>query len=121
MIEAYLQERYGDNLEIDWNEYLIRYGLICYMTKHGFVTYKLQGDAAMIYDMYVSPEARGHTHAWHLHDRVYEAAKETGKRVMLAFSDYKGINHMAGIKAMKVSGFTPAYKTNEQFIFVKGI
>lgn len=121
MIQAYLNERYGDNLELDWDEYLKRYELDCHKTYYGFVTYKMQGDCGIIYDMYVKPEFRKHTYAWLLHDYVLKLAKSNGKRCFMTFSDFKGKNHMAGIKAMKVAGFIPAFKTNEEFVFIKGI
>lgn len=121
MLTNYLNERYGDNLEINWDEYLARYELECLSDNHGFVTYKLQGDAAIIADMWVETKARGHTHSWKLHDQVINAAKERGKRVAITFSDFKGINHMAGIAAMKRAGFVPAFKTAKEFVFMKGI
>lgn len=123
MVNAYIAERYDDNLEIDWNDYLKEYGLTCYMTSYGFVTYKLQGDAAIIYDIYVKPEYRekGHPGAWKLHNYVKKLAELAKKRVMIGFSQYLGQNHMAGLKAMKVAGFSPAFKTDEEFVFVKGI
>lgn len=119
MIKDYIKERYGENLEIDWNGYLNNHQLDVYTTKDGFVTFKLEGDAAIIYDMYVKPYARSHTHAWDLHDHVLN--KASGKRVMITFSEFKGKNHLAGIKAMKVAGFVPAFKTDEEFVFIKGI
>jgi len=120
VIKEYINERYGD-YDIDWNFYLKKYELICNITGYGFVTYKLQGDAVIIYDMYVKPEYRKHTYAWLLHDHVMQKGLENNKRVMLTFSDFVGKSHMAGIKAMKVAGFSPAFKTNEEFVFIKGI
>lgn len=121
LVNDYLAERYLEGLSIDWNAYLKDYGLTCYMTTGGFVTYKLQGDAAIIYDMYVAPAFRNHTYSWQLHDVVLAKAEKAGKRVMITFSEYMGKNHMAGITAIQIAGFKPAFKTNEEFVFIKGI
>lgn len=117
----YIKERYGEGLDINWKEYLEKYQLAEYATPQGFITYKPQGDAMLIYDMYVKPAFRKHTHAWVLHNHVRNLGEDFGKRVMITFSDFKGKNHIAGIKAMKVAGFVPAFKTNEEFVFIKGI
>lgn len=122
MFKEYLQERYNNELSLeDWEDYLSENELSVYETDNGFVTYKLQGDAALIHDMYVKPDYRKHTHAWELHNHVLDQANQGGKRVMLTFSDFYGNNHLAGIKAMRVAGFIPAFKTMDQFVFIKGI
>lgn len=121
LLQDYLDERYEEGAKIDFASYLNEHDLTLYKTEEGFITYKLQGDAALIYDLYCSPNARGHTLAWKLHDIVLEAAKKHDKKVMIGFSEATGKNHIAGLKAMKVAGFQPALKTNKQFIFIKGI
>lgn len=123
MFEAYIDERYGDNLKIDWREYLNRFDLTCHKNEYGFVAYKLQGDAAIVNDIYVLPQFRkpGHPAAWSLHNYVLKHAKLACKRVMIGFSDFMGKNHKAGIKAMTVAGFVPAFDTTTKTVFVKGI
>lgn len=121
MIQDYIKERYGEGLEVNWKEYLERHQLKCHKTYYGFVTYKLQGDAALLYDLYVKPTYRKHTYGWLLHDHVISEARNSGKYVAITFSEFKGINHMAGIKAIQLAGFSPAFKTNKEFVFVKGI
>jgi GNAT superfamily N-acetyltransferase len=90
-------------------------------TDKGFITYDLKGDAVVIYDMYVKPAYRGHTHAWDLHDEVIKHAQAEGKRVAIAISERAGQNHQRGFGAMKVSGFHLHQKLNDSFIFIKGI
>lgn len=121
MTQDYIKERYDADIVIDWEAYLDSEDLTQISTPKGFITFKFEGDAALIYDMYVKPEYRKHTTSWFLHDLVVERAEQLGKRVMITFSDFMGKNHMLGLKAIKIAGFTPAFKTNDQFVFIKGI
>ena len=121
MIQAYLNERYQEGLEIDWNHYLVDNGLTCYMTGFGFVTYKLQGDSVLLYDLYVKPEYRKHTYSRVLFDMVVDIGQKADKRCCITFSQFIGKNHLAGIRAMNIAGFVPAFKTDEEFVFLRGI
>lgn len=121
MVNAYIKERYGPEATIDWNDYLKDSNFDFHTTDFGFVTYRLQGDAVIMGDIYIKPEHRNQKNAWMLHDDVMNKAKKHNKRVAIGFSDFIGQNHILGLQAMKAAGFVPAYKTNDQFVFLKGI
>lgn len=124
----YLKERYreGDFLLMTHERIASRFeeavecsGLEIIKKPYGFVTYKLEGDAVIIYDMYVSPSFRGQDKAWELHNEVLE--KATDKRVAITFVDKLGQNHQLGIGAIKAAGFKLHQATSTDFVFLKGI
>ena len=121
MYKEYLNERYVPNLDLNWDQYLKETKLSCLETEHGFVTYQFDGDDLIIYDMYIKPESRSSKNAWFLHNELVKEAKLQNKRVAITFSDFIGKNHILGLRAIKAAGFKPAFKTNDQFVFIKGI
>lgn len=127
MIRAYLEERYEpedfdfDQVENSFEEGLSQLGQTMLKKDEGFLVYEMKGDALIIHDIYVKPEFRGHTKSWDLHNQVVEEAQQLGKRVAIGFSEIAGKNHSRGLKGLKVAGFEPAFKTRDQFVFIKGI
>lgn len=119
----YLKERYNEadfNLIEAANDFESFYDLI-HKTDSGFITYELKGDAVIIHDIWVKPECRGMTESLKLFNHVMKEAKTAGKRVAIGFSEFTGKNHLLGVKAMKSVNFVPAFKTNREFVFIKGI
>lgn len=90
-------------------------------TDVGFVAYKIQGDAVLLLDMYVSPEFRGSKHAWKLHDILIEAGRKLNKCVMITFSELHGKNRHLGLAAIEAASFVPSFTTNNEQVFIKGI
>jgi len=127
LFKDYLEERYeetdfplqtiSDNFEAMMSDC----GREILKDKDGFMCYELRGDAVICYDLYVKPEARGHTKAKELHDKVISEALKAGKRVAISFVELAGKDHFKGIKALKFYGLEPLFKTVDSFVFIKGI
>lgn len=119
MLADYIAERYPDIDPALCADYLEQHNKI--INEFGFVTYALEGDALIILDMYVKPEVRGTKQAWKMHDELIEASRQAGKRVAITFSEFKGSNQHLGLAAIKAAGFKPAFTTNVDTVFIKGI
>lgn len=87
---------------------------------YGFISYQLQGDAIVIYDLYVKPALRNKSNAWKLFNKAIAEAQSQNKRVAITFSE-PGKNEHFGLGAIKQAGFIPAYKTDSDTVFIKGL
>lgn len=96
-------------------------GNLIFKTDKSFVTYSLKGDALIIDDMYVKPEARKLNEAWNLWKSLYKLAQKYQKRVIITFSETLGKNRHMGLKVIKFAGFKPAYELNTGTMFIQGI
>jgi GNAT superfamily N-acetyltransferase len=130
MYLAYLKERYRESdflpaklediaagFEALWH----KVGALILKTSFGFVTYKLEGDALIIFDMYVKPEHRTQRKARLLHDVLIELAQKNSKRVAITFVDFVGQNNLPGIEAIASVGFIPTQSFDNSQMFIKGI
>jgi GNAT superfamily N-acetyltransferase len=125
---AYISERYGNiegttphSLANQWRERLKSSGKKVFESEYGFMVYQLQGDAVILWDIYVKPEYRNNKQAWRFHDALLQLGQKLGKRVMIGFSEHAGQNHQLGRGALKAAGFQPAFKTERSEVFIKGI
>jgi GNAT superfamily N-acetyltransferase len=92
-----------------------------FQTAKGFVTFRYQGDAVIIFDMYVKPEYRKSGEAWKLHNALVRLARSQGKRVAITFSETEGQNRDLGLAAIEAAAFQPMFKTEDIQAFIKGI
>lgn len=111
LLKAYISERYPDySAHLDaYQNYLVGNSIKAIsIADVGFITYKIQGDAAVIYDIYVVPEARGHHASFMLANTVKEKARKAGAVCLIGFSENPH-NPLArsGQAAMKAYGFIP--------------
>lgn len=126
MYSDYLKERYNEtdfnheefqNLDAKYAEV----GIKTINTMHGFLTYKIEGDAIVITDIYVKPQYRDHKAAWFLHDLAMERANKAGCRVAIGFSEKAGKKHELGKQALHTAGFKKYLETSTSDVYIKGI
>jgi len=96
-------------------------GVQVFKTDRSFLTYQLSGDAVIIYDIYVKPEARNQNEAWRLFKSLIPVAQQLGKRVVIGFSEKIGKNKDLGVIAMQAAGFVRAHEDKLRTVFIKGI
>lgn len=127
MITAYLQERYG-NVYKDCGKVAeilldksLADGRTLLVKPYGFIIYKLDGDALVLYDMYVNQGYRGKKMAWALFAECQKIAKDAQKAVIITFSEHCGQNHELGLGAIKAAGFKLAYTTKIDQVFIQGV
>jgi GNAT superfamily N-acetyltransferase len=87
----------------------------------GFFTYKSQGDALVIYDLFTTADKRSKKYAWKLFERIQEVARELNKSVLIGFSDVTGKNHEMGRGAMRAAGFVPSHTLTNKQVYIRGI
>lgn len=125
----YLKDRYEDTdflpltLEEVANDFekLVLKDSMLLKTEEGFISYEMQGDAVIIYDIFIRPEYRQQLAAQELGAKVLAEARMHGKRVAIGFSEFGGKNHEFGMRAMKRAGFQPAHQTSSNIVFFKGL
>lgn len=124
VLKAYIEERYDAEMATRYSDYL-KYvqqeGIVSYENDHGFVTMKPEGDALIVYDMYILPEHRGQHKAWGLWNAVQEFAKSCNKRVIITFSEKAGKNHNLGLRAMQAVNFVKMFDTNIDSVYIRGV
>src|SRR5690242_8330462 len=130
MYLAYLQERYEPQdlapltpefVAQNFEAIQKQIGAHLFKTETGFVTYRLQGDAILVLDMYVKPEARQKGEAWKLHNALLKLGKLYNKQVMITFSDHSEKNRNLGLNTIKAFAFEPAHNLKTAQMFIKGI
>lgn len=123
MIAEYLKETYPA-LGISPTSYLAKckeMGFKVYMTKHGFFTYKAQGDALLVGDLYTSQDCRKTKKAWALFDKIKQLAKLQDLKVLIGFSEETSAVK-DGIKAMEAAGFKQVqYLNTGTKVFMRGV
>ena len=87
---------------------------------YGFYTWAVQGDAFILYDMYVPAEQRLKGHAWALFNDAKRLAKAYDKNVIISFSEEAGTKQELGQAALKAADFIMAYKTPVDTIWIRG-
>ena len=65
-----------------FNEYM---GVEVIQCEHGFMTYRIQDDVCVIYDMYVDPESRGNKVSAKMADMITVKAIEEGCKSLIGF------------------------------------
>ena len=122
---AYLDERYPRfDKNIAWAEYeriIKEEGIQVHVVPTGFVLYLLRGDAAMVLDLYVVPEARRQGTASWLTRLIEKKAHRAKKCVLMTFAENEGVGKYMGEKTIDAIGFELAYSTKSKDIYVKGI
>lgn len=121
----YLNERYtfsDNNLATKlYKQHLERQGSKIIEKPYGFITYKFQGDACIISDIFTTAESRKTGQAWNLFKAVKnEINKHPECAVIIGFSEHGGQNAEPGIGAMIAAGFTPAYELKEKTVYMRG-
>lgn len=122
MIKQYITERYGTG-EVGTEkvhrclDYWKSLGAFVDDFMYGFIAQKKQGDAHIIYDLYVMPEHRRTKIA----TKVFELiCKTTNANVIITCSDFAGQNRNLGLNAIKSVGFIPYMRTNNKQWFIRG-
>lgn len=126
-IVEYVEDRYKsavESPELAAYEYVIWLkdnGFKMLDRAYGFITYKFEGDACIIHDIYTTREFRKSKYAWALWQQMLETIQAKPEcKVVIGFSENIGENHKDGIGAMLAAGFVEAYKTKEQTIYMRG-
>ena len=125
-LTEYIKERYFDNEHTDdivcaYLDHLFENNFKLLETNDGFITYKFQGDACIINDIYTAKEHRKTKGAWRLFNelRAITLANPACK-VMIGFSEYVGQGHEHGKGAMKAAGFVKSGQDNTMEVYVRG-
>lgn len=126
MLESYIGERYpglGDPKELA-KAYAMKAelkGVKFVNTDGGMVSYRFEGDAIVLMDMYVKPSKRHQGHAWSLFNELIKAAKAADKRVIITSSEVAGKNQELGLGAIKAAGFELLFSTPYAAYFLRGV
>lgn len=123
---SYIQEHYNfQNNELAeklYREHLNKENCTILEKPYGFITYKFEGDACIIKDIFTTLEARKTGKAWNLFKAVKnEINKHSECRVIIGFSENGSLNREHGIGAMLAAGFVPAFELKEKTVFLRGI
>lgn len=125
-IIEYLEDRYPIFEDVS----LAAYDYACWLKEqgfsildkpYGFITYKFQGDACIIFDIYTQKEFRKTKKAWQLWTEMLKHIQSNPNcHVVIGFSEHIGTNPADGVGAMLAAGFVQAYDTKEQAIYLRG-
>lgn len=130
LLQAYIQERYGNEIKdlahleevaIAYADYLARESFQVLNIPGGFITFKLQGDACIVNDVYTTKDARKKGVGWKLFYNILKLSKKAGKNVIIGFSEHLGRNHEDGLGFMKAAGFKKAFDTEISQVFIRGV
>lgn len=125
-LKQYIKERYlddpkGDDIAVAYLDYLFKEEFKILETKEGFITFKFQGDACIINDIYTAPEYRKTKGAWRLFNELRSnTLKNPNCKVMIGFSEYLGQGHEHGKGAMKAAGFIKIGQDSVKEIYLRG-
>ena len=123
-IADYIKERYADSLSVTPAQYISGLNAedaILIETDSGFASFNLEGDAVLIYDMYIVPQARLHGKAWELFDTIKKVAEGFKKRCLITFSEQVGQNHNLGLEAISAAGFVQYGQVGGDKLFIRGV
>lgn len=122
----YIAERYTDEnmsyaAAMSYLNYLYNEKFTVLEAVYGFITYKFQGDACIINDIYTKKEYRKTKAAWRLFDMLREKTTNNPNcNVLIGFSEFGGKNHQDGKGAMKAAGFIKIGQDNIREIYMRG-
>lgn len=123
----YINDRYAEvfeNAEVGayhYIEWLENNGFSVLNRAYGFITYKFEGDACIIFDIHTAKEFRKTKKAWTLWNEMLGVIQQNPKcNVIIGFSEKLGTNHADGVGAMLAAGFVKAQETKEQDIYMRG-
>ena len=126
----FIKERYNfESPEIITNNYinwLKEHNFNLYTTDYGFLTYKFQGDACIINDIFVNKENRSTKKTWELFNWIRtEAQNNKNCNVLIGFIEllHSDSKHDLRIQAMKSAGFKEFIKDTElsRLIYIRGV
>lgn len=122
-LKEYISERYPaySHLADEYAKSCQKSGVRMARYPHGFFTWKAQGDALLILDLFTNKDYRAKGYAWALFHDIKTLAKALNLNVIIGFSEHTGPNQHLGQEAMKAAGFTMAYDTLEQSIWLRGV
>lgn len=124
-IEEYIAERYPEYeprmATYLYTTHLLNEGCKMLSKPFGFITYKFEGDACIIFDIYTNKEYRKTKKAWSLWAEMLEIIQQnTNCHVVIGFSEFGGTNHQDGIGAMIAAGFKKAYDLEDRTVYIRG-
>lgn len=123
----YFKERYpvlGNYQETAdiYREWLLSQNCFILDRPYGFISYKFEGDACIIYDIYTVKQFRNNKGAWKLFKEVLAKIQiNPACKVIIGFSEKAGINHLNGIGAMLAAEFIKAYELKDKTVYIRGI
>ena len=120
---SYMVERYTfkdtDKASFIYKEFLNKQAFNTLENEYGFITYKFEGDACIINDIYVNKEYRKSGKAWNLFEELLKIVQQTSCNVLIGFCEYEGKNHIDGQGAMLAAGFRPIQYLNDKIVFFR--
>lgn len=124
MLREYCKEVFGSDGPEEMKELLTcieQSGLQIYHNEYGFATYKVAGDALLIYDVYVAPEYRGSPAALRGFVALHQLAKAYKSNVMITMMNKKIKNPIPGARIREKVGFKPYMETTGAVYYIRGV
>jgi hypothetical protein len=87
----------------------------------GFFTCKPEGDALIVYDIYIKPAHRGKEGSRSVFKAVIETAKDLQKNVLIGFKEHFGSQQANGHKAMMRQDFKPYMELRNETCYIRGV
>lgn len=121
----YVKERYpeysDESVVFAYLTYLNKEQFKIFKVKEGFFTYKFQGDACIVNDVYVTPKYRKTKASKKLFANLLKITlKNKDCRVLIGFSEFAGENQVNGKGAMLSLGFVKIGEDNCGEIYLRG-
>lgn len=123
---GYINDRYPIFQDVsvgafEYKMWLNTNGFVMEERDYGFITYRFEGDACILQDLYVAKEFRDSGKAWELFNWLKAKAQQvSGCNVIITFSESLGINQHQGLGAIKAAGFVPHIEEQDRTIFIRG-
>lgn len=125
-LNSYIKERYPDlfGMKPDeicqkYTDHLAQSGTHVLESESGFATYKMIGDALVIYDMYVFPEFRNERRSHELFNELRQSAQKLHKSVIITFSEFAGSKHELGKRAILSNGFQKVFDRHSGEVYMR--
>lgn len=119
--ERYIDDKQTEEMTFAYKTFLHDESFEFLQTEVGFITYKFQGDACIINDIYTAPEYRKTKGAWKLFNELRQITLANPNcNVMIGFSEFIGHGHEHGKGAMKAAGFVKAGEDDVKEIYFRG-
>lgn len=127
-----LKQDYKDFIESQWgSEYssllpeylqnLVKKNAKIIEKDYGFITYGFNGDAVILYDLYIKPRCRNQHKALELFTELMVMARQAGKSVVITMSQKSSkIKHL-GLVAIQSVGFKKFGETEHELLYIRGV